>query len=162
MNHCVKLSKQHGKGGQNVFVELVPLLRQRTLLITVARMDEKLKVNVVPIKKKEGEDQALTTPLSLTGSPEELDAEFGNQLVNYVDVYLELASTLAEAKTEMETAAKAARQRVKASQATKPDPAATRKEVPAMPVMTPAEGTPSLFTTEQQAEEPSVQAGREG
>jgi hypothetical protein len=50
-----------------VFVELMPLLKQRTLLITVARIDEKLKVNVIPAKAKEGEDEALTTPLSYTG-----------------------------------------------------------------------------------------------
>jgi hypothetical protein len=37
-----------------MFVELMPLLKQRTLLITVARIDEKLKVNVIPAKAKEG------------------------------------------------------------------------------------------------------------
>ena len=56
-----------------MFVELMPLLKQRTLLITVARLHEKLKVNVIPAKAQEGEDEALTTPLSYTGSPEELD-----------------------------------------------------------------------------------------
>ena len=40
-----------------MFVELMPLLKQRTLLITVARIDEKLKVNVIPVKAKEGEDE---------------------------------------------------------------------------------------------------------
>jgi PRTRC genetic system protein E len=52
-----------------VFVELMPLLKQCTLLITVARIDEQLKVNVIPAKAKEGEDEALTTPLSHTGIP---------------------------------------------------------------------------------------------
>jgi PRTRC genetic system protein E len=56
-----------------LLVELMPLLKQRTLLITVARIDEKLKVNVIPARTKEGEDEALTTPLSYTGSPEELE-----------------------------------------------------------------------------------------
>ena len=139
-----------------MFVELVPLLKQRPLLITVTRVDEKLKVNVIPAKLKEGEDQALTTPLSFTGSPEELDAELGKQLVSYVDAHLELTSTLNEAKAEMEAAAKAARQKVKASQATKPDPSATKKEEPAVPVTAAAETTPSLFTTQQQVEEPSA------
>ena len=139
-----------------MFVELVPLLKQRPLLITVTRVDEKLKVNVIPAKLKEGEDQALTTPLSFTGSPEELDAELGKQLVSYVDAHRELTSTLNEAKAEMEAAAKAARQKVKASQATKPDPSATRKEDPAVPATAAAETTPSLFTTQQQVEEPSA------
>ncbi len=38
-----------------MFVELMPMLKDRTLLITVARVDEKLKVNVIPAKVKEGE-----------------------------------------------------------------------------------------------------------
>jgi PRTRC genetic system protein C len=50
-----------------VFAELMPLLQERTLLITVARVEEKVKVNVIPTKVREGEDHALTTPLSFTG-----------------------------------------------------------------------------------------------
>ncbi len=41
-----------------MFVELMPLLKERTLLITVARIHEKVKVNVIPAKVKEDEDQA--------------------------------------------------------------------------------------------------------
>ena len=41
-----------------MFVELMPLLKERRLLITVARVDEKVKVNVIPAKVKEGEDHA--------------------------------------------------------------------------------------------------------
>ena len=81
-----------------MFVELMPMLKERTLLITVARLDEKLKVNVIPTKVKEGEEQALTTPLSYTGSPEELDAELGKHLASYVDSHVQLGSTLAEAR----------------------------------------------------------------
>ena len=51
-----------------MFVELMTLLKERTLLITVARLDEKLKLNVIPARVKESKDQALTTPLSFTGS----------------------------------------------------------------------------------------------
>src|ERR1019366_468335 len=96
----------------------MPMLKERTLLITVARLEEKLKVNVIPTKTKEGEDQALTTPLSYTGSAEELDVELG--------------STLAEAKAEMDAAAKAARQKVKSTQQTsKPDQTAPKQETAA-------------------------------
>lgn len=90
-----------------MFVELVPLLKDRTLLITVAGIDGKLKVNLIPTKAKEGEEQALTTPLSFTGSAEELDAELGSHLASYVESHLELRNTLAEAKAEMDAAAKA-------------------------------------------------------
>ena len=89
-----------------MFVELMPLLQQRSLLITVARIDEKLKVNVIPARVKDGEDQALTTPLSYIGSPEELDRELGQHLASYVDSHLALGSTLAEAKAQMDAAAK--------------------------------------------------------
>ena len=58
-----------------MFVELMPLLKDGTLLLTIARVGEKVKVNVIPANAKEGEDQALTTPLTYTASPEELDAE---------------------------------------------------------------------------------------
>jgi PRTRC genetic system protein E len=75
-----------------VFVELMPLLKDRTLLLTIARVGEKVKVNVIPAKANEGEDQALTTPLTYTASPEELDTELGKDLASYV------GSTLAEAK----------------------------------------------------------------
>lgn len=145
-----------------MFVELVPLLKLRTLLITVALVDEKLKVNVIPAKTKEGEDQALTTPLCCTGSAEELDAGLGNQLVSYVEAHLGLTSTLAVAKAEMEAAAKAARQKVKSAEATKTSLAATKKQDSALPVTAAAEATPDLFTTQQQIEEPSPQDGREG
>jgi PRTRC genetic system protein E len=145
-----------------VFVELVPLLKLRTLLMTVAIVDEKLKVNVIPAKAKEGEDQALTSPLCFTGSAEELDAELGKQLVSYVEAHLGLTSTLAEAKAEMEAAAKSARQRMKSTQATKADPSATKKEDPALPVTGATETTPSLFSTQPQVEESSPEAGGEG
>lgn len=135
-----------------MFIELMPLLKERTLLITVARIEEKLKVNVIPAKAKEGEDQALTTPLSYTGSPEELDRELGQHLASYVDSHLALGSTLAEAKAEMDAAAKAACQKAKAvQQASKPD-TGTKKEESATPVAAPPNTTPSLFPAQTQTE----------
>ena len=94
-----------------MFVELMPLLAGRTVMITVVREDEKmLRVNVIPKKVKEDENPALTTPLSYTGTPEELDAELGKHLANYVECHTQLGSTLAQAKAEMEAAAKAAQE----------------------------------------------------
>ncbi len=71
-----------------MFFELMPMLKERTVLITVALIDGKLKVNVIPTKAKDSEDHALTTPLSYTGSPEELDAELGKHLASYVDSHV--------------------------------------------------------------------------
>ena len=145
-----------------MFVELMPLLKERTLLITVARVDDRVKVNVIPAKVKEGEDHALTTPLSLTGSAEELDSELGRHLAGYVDSHLALGSTLAEAKAEMDAAAKAARQKVKTAQQTsKPDPAVAKKDESPGPAAPATDTTPSLFAT--QHDEPTTPAaGQEG
>ena len=81
-----------------MFVELMPLLAGRTVLITVAREDEKtVRVCVIPKKVKDDDHPALTTPLSYTGTPEELDAELGKHLASYVECHTQLGSTLAQA-----------------------------------------------------------------
>jgi PRTRC genetic system protein E len=140
-----------------VFVELMPLLQQRSLLITVARLDEKLKVNVIPARVKDGEDQALTTPLSYTGSPEELDRELGQHLASYVDSHLALGSTLAEAKAEMDAAAKAARQKAKTAQQTSTPDIGTKKEESVAPASAPPDTTSSLFPAQTQTETSSTE-----
>jgi len=146
-----------------MFAELMPLLKERTLLITVARVDEKVRVNVIPAKVKEGEDQALTTPLSFTGSAEELDSELGRHLASYVDSHLALGSTLAEAKAEMDAAAKAARQKVKTTQqAPKPDPTVAKKDQSPGPTAPAADTTLSLFAAQQNAEPTTHAAEEEG
>jgi PRTRC genetic system protein E len=96
-----------------MFVELMPLLAGRTVLITVAKVDDKtLRVNVIPHGKAD-DNPALSTPLTYTGSPEELDAELGKHLAGYVHTHQQTASTLAEAKATMEAAAKAAQEEAK-------------------------------------------------
>jgi PRTRC genetic system protein E len=97
-----------------VFIELMPLLAGRTVLITVAKVDDKtLRVNVIPTQAKADENPALTTPLTYTGPPEELDAELGKHLAGYVQTHQQTASTLAEAKATLEAAAKAAQEEAK-------------------------------------------------
>ena len=92
-----------------MFVELMPLLAGRTVLITVAKVDDKtLRVNVIPTQAKADQNPALTTPLTYASPPEELDAELGEHLAGYVQTHQQTASTLAEAKATMEAAAKAA------------------------------------------------------
>ena len=96
-----------------MFTELMPLLAGRTVLITVARVDDKtLRVNIVPAQAKADENPALTTPLTCTGSPEELDAELGKHLASYVEVHQQAASSLAEAKATMEAAAEGVQDRL--------------------------------------------------
>ena len=105
-----------------MFVELMPLLAGRTVLITVAKVDDKtLRVNVIPHGKAD-DNPALSTPLTYTGSPEELDAELGKHLAGYVQTHQQTASTLAEAKATMEAAAKAAQEEAKRKKATVKSP----------------------------------------
>ena len=48
-----------------MFQQLVPLLRQRSVLLTVASLEEdQIRVNVLPKKLADGENAALTTPMS--------------------------------------------------------------------------------------------------
>lgn len=136
-----------------MFVELMPLLKDRSLLLTVARADDKVKVNVIPARAREGEDHALTTPLSYTASPEELDMELGKHLASYVESHLALGSTLAEAKTEMDAAAKAARQKAKATLAPKTEVAAVKKQEATPSIASATDSTPSLFAGQPQAAE---------
>jgi PRTRC genetic system protein E len=100
-----------------MFQELLPLLAQRILLVTLSRVtDERISVNVIPkpVKSDHGDDQhGLTTPLSVTGTPKELDEQLPRQLVEFVETHLDLSSTLNSAKEQMEGAAKAAREATK-------------------------------------------------
>jgi PRTRC genetic system protein E len=97
-----------------VFVELMPVLAGRTVMITIARIDEeRICVNVIPTKSSEDENTALSTPVSLTGSPAELDAELGKHLMAYADSHRQLRTTLAEAKLQMDAAAKAAQEKAR-------------------------------------------------
>jgi PRTRC genetic system protein E len=143
-----------------VFVELMPLLAGRTVLIMVAKVDDKtLRVNVIPTRVNPDENVALTTPLTYTGLPEELDAELGKHLAGYVQTHTQTASTLAEAKATLEAAAKAAQEeakrkaeeRKKGSQkppatATTAEPASSASSTPGEPVPSSASaGTLGLF-----------------
>jgi PRTRC genetic system protein E len=85
-----------------MFEELMPLLAQRMLILTLSRVsDEKICVNVIPKPMKSDQrddDAALTTPLAVTGTPKELDEQLPRQLVEFVGTHLELSSTLKSAK----------------------------------------------------------------
>jgi len=103
-----------------------------------------------PKKAKEDENPALTTPLSYTGTPEELDAELGKHLANYVECHTHLGSTLAQAKAEMEAAAKAAQEeaRKKAAERGKKGaekPATNGKATPVAAPTPPPAATMTLF-----------------
>jgi PRTRC genetic system protein E len=80
-----------------MFKELAPVLRHRAVLMTITSTeDDQIRVNVVPKKLKDDENKALTTPLTVTGAAEELDAELGQTLVDFVGSHLQLKNTLVQ------------------------------------------------------------------
>jgi len=136
-----------------VFIELMPLLDQRAVMITVSRVNQhSIRVNFIPSRKKEDENPALATPMSFIGTPEELDRELGTSLASYVEENLRLQTTLVEAKSEMEAAAKAARDQARARAKTgetakKQEDAAPKKTTPES--TTPGEQNMTLFAAQQ-------------
>jgi len=93
-----------------VFIELMPLLKQRVVMITISDVGEGLlRVNVIP-RKLEGsadENTALTVPLSITGKAEELDRELPGQLASFTSSVTQTGSNLNELRTQHAAAIKA-------------------------------------------------------
>ena len=140
-----------------MFKELAPLVRHRAVLFTVSHLeDDQFRVNVIPKKISDGENDALTTPVSVTGTVEDLDRELPQTLLHFVSSHLELKNSLERAKAEMEEASRAARAEARkksGSQITKKDPAVDTSKpavAPEAPVPTKAEPpqAASLFDTE--------------
>lgn len=118
-----------------MFQELMPILADRALTITVAAIaGGKLKVCVIPqsldkdgkvnekigyqaqkevVKIPESAIKALTTPLALTGTPEELDAELPGKLATYVAAHTQLQHGIEQATREITDAVKALDERNK-------------------------------------------------
>jgi PRTRC genetic system protein E len=119
-----------------MFTELKTLIQNRPLAITVAALSEgRIRVNVIPqtlpkdteangkikyshksevAEVPEAAVKALTTPLSLTGTPEEIDAALPRALLEYSESHGKLQQTLDQAKAQIGEAVKAIDDREKA------------------------------------------------
>ena len=117
-----------------MFQELMPLLAQRTLLLMVSRVGaDEIRINIIPQRVKSmdtDQNDALFTPLSISGTPKQLDEALPAQLVEFVGAHLGLSSTLKNAKEQMDAAAKTARE-------------AARKSTTGKAVTSPAKPSPS-------------------
>ena len=137
---AVKRSSNAGQfERRTMFTELLPILRNRTVMLTLALVnDQTIRVNVIPKRLKEGDsgDCALTTPLTVTGTPEELDREFPGQLVAFTGSFVKLGSNLSEIEAAHATAVKA----VEAER--KKDLENKRKGSGSKPASTPPAATP--------------------
>jgi PRTRC genetic system protein E len=154
-----------------MFKELVPILRNRAVLMTATVLDDdQIRVNVVPKKMKDGDHDALTTPLSVTGTAEELDAQLGSTLVGFVASHLQMKNALEKAKSEMDAATKNAQAEARAKAKTPtsktpvkvestPTAVAAQSPEPAKPV--PAK-TASLFDVPAPVEDEDDSTSDEG
>jgi PRTRC genetic system protein E len=114
-----------------MFKELVPILRSRAVLMTATALDDdQIRVNVVPKKMKDGDHDALTTPLSVTGTAEELDTQLAATLVGFVASHLQMKNALEKAKSEMDAATKAAQAEARAKTKTTPNRALAKVDTP--------------------------------
>jgi PRTRC genetic system protein E len=118
-----------------MFRELMPLIENRPLSITIAALiGGRIRVNVVPqmlekdskvndkigysnkdkiAKIPDSAINALTTPLSLTGTPEEIDQSLAEALTQFVESHGRLQHTLDEAREQIAEAVKTAEERDK-------------------------------------------------
>ena len=146
-----------------LFTQLLPLLAQRAVLITISKLEEgdRLQVNICPRQVKEGENQALTTPLSACGTATELDNELVAQVASFVAAQVGLHSNLSAIEKELAEAERLAREEAKKKQKTvgnggkKADPVAKPVEAEVKPEP-PAAQTLSLFDA------PVAEAAKEG
>ena len=119
-----------------MFKELLPVLRDRAVLLTVTLVEtDQIRVNIVPKKVKDGDNDALTTPLSVTGTAEDLDAELSKTVVGFVGSHLQMKNTLEKAKAEMDAASKAAQTEARAKSKT------SAKMLPSKPEIAPPAAT---------------------
>jgi PRTRC genetic system protein E len=154
-----------------MFKELVPILRNRAVLMTATALDDdQIRVNVVPKKMKDDDNDALTTPLSVTGTAEELDAQLAATLVGYVASHLLMKNALEKAKSEMDAATKAAQAEARAKSKTpigktpvKVEPApsavAAQSPEPAKPVPTKAASLFDVPTPVEDEDDPTSDEG---
>lgn len=137
-----------------MFVELMPIIRNRSLTIIVMDAGEgMLKINIIPKQLKEDENSALSLPLApqmIEGTPEEFDRDLPDALKQYVANHLTIAQVVEKSTAEVEqvkkdteaalkTAKNEAATKLKKGNAHAAPAAAVQHSVPAPPP------PPSLF-----------------
>jgi PRTRC genetic system protein E len=164
-----------------MFTQLMPLIQNRPLTITVAAVSAtQIRVNVVPqptendkkandqvgyshnkevAKIPDSAIQAFTTPLSLTGTPEEIDAELAQTLTKFTVLHVGLQQAFDAAAAVIRDSVKAIdeRERLKKEK----DKANSKKpSAPKPDEKKPTEDAalPSLFTTQGQDRPAAVSA----
>jgi PRTRC genetic system protein E len=111
----------------------------------------------MPQKVSETENNAITTPLAITGTAEELDRDLPQQLVEFVGAHLQLQSTLTSAKADMDAAAKAAREEARKKTSKPATP--MKASAPEVPAESDTQAEPPLFAHSDQSQAGAAQDG---
>jgi PRTRC genetic system protein E len=131
-----------------MFKELMPVIQDRPLTITVVYVrDGKIKLCVVPHSQEKDEEinkrvgyrkevpkisdqalKALSTPLAIEGTAEELDAELPQQLTSYVEAHVKLQHGIADATHRINAALNEIEEREKNKTKAKTAPAPANKK----------------------------------
>ena len=95
-----------------MFTELLPILRNRTVLLTISVVNnDVLRVNVIPRrttdKESDAADIALSAPLTVTARAEELDRDFARQIATFSGSFETTAMNLQEIESAHAAAVKA-------------------------------------------------------
>jgi PRTRC genetic system protein E len=166
-----------------MFVELLPILRDRVVMISVTHLEnDSLRVSIIPKMLKEGENTALTEPFTVEGTAEEMDSQIPNAIIGYTASHLALKNTLEQTQATIAAAAAEAKKEAAAkvknrpgaakapasgnadskAETAKPEPAAPSLfdlppqapvESPAAPVAIEAAESPNAETTETTTED---------
>lgn len=171
-----------------MFAELYPLLAQRSLTITLAALSEgQIRVNVIPHSRSEDSKvneqityshkdevaripdaaiKALTMPISLTGTAEEIDLKLPSVLLEFVESHVRLQGSFDRASAEIAAAVKAIDERNKAKSKSKAanskiDSKADAKQKSEGDASKPADALP-LWWTDSSVLPPGVAAPQSG
>ena len=157
-----------------MFTQLMALMQKRAIVITASALDElRIQVNFIPQKNEDDEKinreiaatnekevpkipqgtlDGLTTPLCLTGTPEEIDAELVTALTKFTSQHVTLQNSVDEATTEIRAAINLLKERDRQKSSSKSKNAAGKNSATLPLAWTtnaePAQGT--LTTSEQE------------
>ena len=116
-----------------MFSELMPVLQNTIVTLTISRIDDQLvRVNIIPIRKTDKEsdaENALSKPLTVTAPPAELDQDFARQVLSFSHSYERSAANIREIEEAHAAAVKAAEEERKAKKpATSPAKTSPRSD----------------------------------
>jgi PRTRC genetic system protein E len=103
-----------------MFAQLASIAKSTMIqIIITAEGDDQLRVNVLP-KAVEGQNAAMSTPLSMVATPAELDEGFVDILTKWRDKRVSLSEQFENTQLVMEAAQKESLEKVKTSKLAKP------------------------------------------